>query len=679
MPRTLDPALAAAMNSGVFTPYFKVQLLEDDKSTVVFETEELTGFELNGLTAKVQFHDSAYITGFSCFRILRGALISGVPNYVTSSCYWVNFDRHEKRIRILEGHLFPVIYLTTNGAHTYKYLCDRLCADFALTAVYADAGAAWLNYQFYPAGRQLTMSNAQQFFTILRQKYLVYATDDDNDRVLFYQAVATAPAYPAGFTNVNPGLAAIPGIGSYKTKSFLSRDENMTTHTSGDPSSPMHNLGYLESTAAHPDRTFYYDTNEWVIKNIAPNLKYLDFDALKVNFDISTLQLWPARVREVFDKKLTPSWQWQARFLDIFANTEGGAIPSTLEASAPYTPLNTSTFDKNLNSGTNNLQALAEKVDELDCGPVIYGAVDKPVPDDADLFPLVDSDTVTHVVHHLSWAELKTDFQAINDSLYQSLATKERELLVAAGRHYHVRTDGNDANTGLVDSAGGAFLTIQHAVDVVASLDTGIYDVAIEVGNGTYNESVCLKQCIGAGTITIHGNSGTPANVIVNCTNNAKCFWGLPGVNTIYVLDGFKLTSAGTGYGISADSSNIIQFKNVSFGTGFTYQIYAALGGYILATGAYSIVANGSYHVSIQGGRVSLWGQTVTLTGTPAFTTFADVRELGWFYFGGATFSGGASAGTKKYYVYLNSVAISGGVTLPGGVAGTTATGGQYS
>ena len=138
---------------------------------------------------------------------------------------------------------------------------------------------------------------------------------------------------------------------------------------------------------------FSYDTNDWIIKDIPPNLKYFDFDALACTFDIGTIALYPAKVREVFDKKLSPSWQWQARYLDIFGNTEGGAIPSSIEAAAPYTPLNVTNFNKNLNGSNNNLQSLADKVDELDCGPAIYADTAKPVPDDADLFPLVDSDT----------------------------------------------------------------------------------------------------------------------------------------------------------------------------------------------------------------------------------------------------------------------------------------------
>ncbi len=36
MPRTLDAALLAAMNAGNFTPYFKVELLDSDRASVLW-------------------------------------------------------------------------------------------------------------------------------------------------------------------------------------------------------------------------------------------------------------------------------------------------------------------------------------------------------------------------------------------------------------------------------------------------------------------------------------------------------------------------------------------------------------------------------------------------------------------------------------------------------------------
>jgi hypothetical protein len=408
MPRTLDAALLAAMNSGSFTPWFQLQLMDVDRSTVMFETTDVLGFEMDGLTCKVTFHDPTYFEDFYTFRLLRGITVLGVPNYVTSSNYWPLSDRHEKRLRTLEGHVFPNTYFTTPGDVTYHQLIDTVCTEFDLGVVFADPAAAWLDYQFYPTGRTLVLNDAKQFFTILRQKFLVFATDYDEDVLFFYHAHNTAPAYPAGYVSVSAGHVAFPGHGSLKGKSFISRDENMTTHTSGGADKPIHNLGFLHSTASHPARSTFIDTNDWIMQAIPPNLKYLDFDAIRDSFDVGILALWPARFREVFNKKLSPSWQWQARFLDVFGNTEGGAIPSTIEAAAPYTPLNTSTFNKNLNTTHNNLQAMAEAVDELTTGPAIYGSGAKDPLVDADLFPVVDSETATHVVKTFTWANLKS-------------------------------------------------------------------------------------------------------------------------------------------------------------------------------------------------------------------------------------------------------------------------------
>src|SRR4029079_13907135 len=58
-----------------------------------------------------------------------------------------------------------------------------------------------------------------------------------------------------------------------------------------------------------------------------------------------------------------------------------------------------------------------------------------------------------------------------------------REALTAH-RTYYVRANGSDSNNALANTSGGAFLTIQKAIDVVAALDLSIYDVAIRVADG---------------------------------------------------------------------------------------------------------------------------------------------------------------------------------------------------
>jgi len=365
MPRALDPDLLAAMNSGNFIPYFNVQLVDIDRTTVLFQTTEVVGFELNGLTAKILFHDPVYFDDYYMFRIQRGVLLDGVPNIITSSCYWPSYDRHENYIRTIEGHVFPSEYYTTSGDVTYSSIIETVCTAFGFSVVHEDPAADWLSYQFLPDDVNLVLNNAKWFFNLLRQKYLVFATDYDADTLYFFQAKSTGPIYPGGYTLLQSNHVAITGHGAFKEKSLFSRDENNDYHYSGGTDKPIHNLGFLLSTASHPDNYSFIDTQNWIIQNIAPNLKYLDFDAIYTILDLVTFSIWPAKFVEIYNPNFSPPWQWQARFLNVFGDTEGGDIPDIFKPSAPFIPLSTLNFDHNLDESVTNLQALAEAVDEL--------------------------------------------------------------------------------------------------------------------------------------------------------------------------------------------------------------------------------------------------------------------------------------------------------------------------
>lgn len=257
-------------------------------------------------------------------------------------------------------------------------------------------------------------------------------------------------------------------------------------------------------------------------------------------------------------------------------------------------------------------------------------------------------------------------------------ATWAREKLTSS-RTYYVRTDGSDSNNGLANTSGGAFLTIQKAIDVIAdTLDINRQTVTVQLADGTYTSGATMRSLVGSNLITIQGNNSTPSNVVVS-TTSSNCFTSsIPGA-TLYVKD-MKLQTTTSGICVQATNGGFVSVNNIDFGAAATSHMYSTVtGSTVQVVGNYTISGNSPVHVIVLIGAVFLCdGRTVTISGTRNFSTaYLYMRGSSSATISGNTFSGSATG--KRYDLTLNASCYSAGATLPGDVAGTTATGGEYA
>ena len=257
-----------------------------------------------------------------------------------------------------------------------------------------------------------------------------------------------------------------------------------------------------------------------------------------------------------------------------------------------------------------------------------------------------------------------------------------RETLTA-NRTYFVRTDGNDANNGLANTSGGAFLTIQRAVDVAASLDMSTFDVTIQVADGTYTSPTTLKKTLGSGTVIIQGNAGAPANVLIS-TTDATCFFASD-MASVYTIRDLEMRTTTSGHGINVEGPGLVQVTNIRCGP------KASSGAHLRTVGTGTIKAIGSYTVSggagfhlltgYLGNVILNFGITVTYAGTPAFAVANVYTDALSYIQGSLTTQSGAATGTR-FIATLNGVVNTGagGVNFwPGSAAGSAIFGGQYA
>lgn len=229
--RTLDAELTAALESGVYEAYFNVQIIDIRNGTAIVDTIT-TGYKLGDLSIEITIESASFIdvNYFQTRLKLSRGVTAGEQNYaLDTSDFFIIDTKWDGSFQTFTCHLFPENYYTADGDLTYREVIEAFCIHFDKTATFLDDSADWLDYQFLPDGRTLTLNNAQRFFTLLRQKHFIFATDNGGNEVLFY----------AAWQNIEDPQYTIDAYGfdvNYRhqhRRQYLWRDENETVHRTG--------------------------------------------------------------------------------------------------------------------------------------------------------------------------------------------------------------------------------------------------------------------------------------------------------------------------------------------------------------------------------------------------------------------------------------------------------------
>lgn len=272
---------------------------------------------------------------------------------------------------------------------------------------------------------------------------------------------------------------------------------------------------------------------------------------------------------------------------------------------------------------------------------------------------------------------------ALNELDAEKVKISDVRERLTANRTYYVRTDGNNANNGLSNTAGGAFLTVQMAIDEVSGkLDLGNFDVTIQVADGTYPDVVILKgYAASAGRVTIRGNPTTPANVFFSAASG-KTLENIRGTRATYIFNGFKVANT-NGYSFFFEGRGIfVEFQNIDFGASFSH-IIAGHGAYVTAVGTSNVTGGATVGFwATRQGLLYMSSTTLVYLNSPAFSArHFNASEAGWLDAFGMTFTNGGTVTGKRYEVDgVAGIFTNGGGAsyLPGSVAGTVTNGGVY-
>ncbi len=256
-------------------------------------------------------------------------------------------------------------------------------------------------------------------------------------------------------------------------------------------------------------------------------------------------------------------------------------------------------------------------------------------------------------------------------------------------RNWYVRPDGNDANTGLANTAGAAFKTIVAAMNAVYSrVDARNWRQIINVADSTYTDNLSASGSPKSSGNTfgyrfplyIVGNVATPNNCVI--AGNSNCLAALGGARLD--IRGFKMApTVGNSYCIYTEGNGTeVNFGPMIFGQ-VNYDHVTSTGGSVVTFDSpYTIIGGALNHMhATEGGTIKYIGPgaaTVTLSGTPAFTgQFLGVASS-VVHLNNITYSGAATG--RKFLIHYNGTVRtlnSNQNTFPGSVRGIEDGGGR--
>lgn len=267
----------------------------------------------------------------------------------------------------------------------------------------------------------------------------------------------------------------------------------------------------------------------------------------------------------------------------------------------------------------------------------------------------------------------------------QVVARRHVRELLAANRTYYVRTDGSDSNNGLANTSGGAFLTVQKALDAAARLDFSGFKVTISVGAGTFSGRAIIPLAVGQTDVSKLEITGVGATTILTSSGaftNATVYCGVPGAGaTIANVKVQNTIGSSQGCALNVENSGQITIgSTVEIGATGWIAARAATNGVLKFTAGATVSGDATNIFGAQfGGYIEIAG-TFAL-GTRTVTQTAAATNTGVIFSPGGTSFTGTVTGSR-YSASANGVlntSAGGASFFPGSSAGATSSGGQYS